>query len=195
MKSSFLETIKVVDGEVFNILYHQKRYESVLNSFGVHVYQDLSSFIKPPKDGIYRCRLVYSPTDLHVDISYHKYNKRDIKSLKLVYDDTIDYSFKSTCRDELNKLFALKENCDDILIVKNSLITDTSIANIAIFKNNMWLTPKTPLLKGTTRQRLLDEGQIVEVDIHVDDLKTVSKVVLLNAMIDFDIIQDISFKQ
>ncbi len=194
MKTSFLETIKSIDGEVQNIEYHQKRYESVLKSFGITLVRNLKILVKAPKDGTYRCRVVYSPSTLHVDITYHRYNKRDISSLKLVYDDMIDYSFKSTCRDELNKLFDLKDDCDDILIVKNSLLSDTSIANIAIFKNNMWLTPKIPLLKGTTRQRLLDEGKIVEADIHVDELKGISKIALFNAMIDFDIIQNINFK-
>jgi len=193
VKSSYLETIKVVDGKVFNIEYHQRRYESVLSFFGVSEYQNLSNFIQAPTEGIYRCRVVYSPKNLDLDISYHKYSKRDIQSLQLVYDDTIEYSLKSTSRDKLNDLFELKAGCDDILIVKNSLITDTSIANIAVFKDNIWLTPKTPLLKGTTRQRLLDEGKIVESDIKVEDLKTISKVALLNAMIDFDIIQNINF--
>jgi len=194
VKNSFLETIKAVDGETLNIDYHQKRYESVLKSFGITLVRNLKFLVKAPKDGIYRCRVVYSPENLHVDITYHRYNKRAVSSLKLVFDDMIDYSLKSTCRDDLNKLFDLKDDCDDVLIVKNLFITDTSIANIAIFKNNIWLTPKTPLLKGTTRQRLLDEGKIVEADIHVDELKTISKIALFNAMIDFDIIQNINFK-
>ena len=206
MKNSFLETIKAVDGEVFHMPYHQKRYESVLNTFGTprvfprngsgHMweYKKLSDYIHPPSDGIYRCRLVYSPqTPNIIDVTYHKYEKRKIESLKIVYDDNIDYSCKSTCRDEIDKLFAKKDSCDDILIVKNSFISDTSIANIAFLSEGEWITPRTPLLKGTTRARLLDEGKIIEKDIRVSDLKNYSKVALLNAMIDFDIIQNMSF--
>jgi len=74
------------------------------------------------------------------------------------------------------------------LIVKNSLITDTSIANIAFFDSIRWVTPALPLLKGTTREKLLREGKIFEENIHVDDLERFSKVALMNAMIDFDII-------
>ena len=51
----------------------------------------------------------------------------------------------------------LKKNikADDILIIKNGFITDTSIANILFFDGKKWITPKKPLLKGTVRERLL----------------------------------------
>ena len=89
--------------------------------------------------------------------------------------------------------FDKRESCDDILIVKNGYITDTSIANIALYDGNSWITPKVPLLKGTTRQRYLDNAKILESDIKVQDLKKFSKIALLNAMIDFDIITNISY--
>jgi 4-amino-4-deoxychorismate lyase len=57
----------------------------------------------------------------------------------------------------------------------------------------MWLTPKTPLLNGTTRQRLLDDGKIVEAEIKVHELRRFTKVALLNAMIGFDILERYEF--
>lgn len=190
MYKIFIETIKAVDGEVFHISYHQDRYESVLKKFGIKEVKNLNLYLKPPKNGLYRCRLTYdlSKTPHEIEVSYHEYNKRDISSLKLVYDDYIEYSMKYANRDELDRLFALRAECDDILIVKNSFITDTTIANIAFYDSNRWITPALPLLNGTTRQRLLDEGKIIEKDIHVEELKNFSKVALMNAMIDFDII-------
>ena len=190
MSSTFLETIKAVDGEIFNIFYHQQRYETVLKKFAIKDIQDLSLFLKPPKNGLYRCRLTYdlSKTPHQINVTYHRYKKREVSSLKILYRDDIEYSLKSTCRDELDKLYDLREECDDILIVKNSLITDTSIANIAFYSLDRWITPASPLLKGTTRERFLKEGKIFEADIHVDDLKKFSKTALMNAMIDFDII-------
>ncbi|DAB28556.1 MAG: branched-chain amino acid aminotransferase [Sulfurimonas sp. RIFOXYD12_FULL_33_39] len=186
----FLETIRAEDGEVFHISYHQKRYESVLKKFGVKEVQNLSLYLNPPKNGMYRCRLTYdlSKEPHQIDVTYYKYIKRDIASLKLLYDDNIEYSLKSTCREELDKLFAKRGECDDVLIIKNSFITDTSIANIAFYDLQRWITPALPLLKGTTRQRLLEEGKIFEKKIHVDELKNFSNVALMNAMIDFDII-------
>jgi len=190
MNKIFLETIRAIDGEVFNIPYHQQRYENVLNLFGIEDAKSLKNIVNPPNIGTYRCRLIYdiSKKPHTINISYHRYKKRDIKSLKLIYDNNIDYSLKSICRDELDILYSLRGECDDILIVRDSLVTDTSIANIAFFDSQRWVTPASPLLKGTTRARLLDAGVIFESDINVEDLQNFSKVALLNAMVDFDII-------
>lgn len=194
MKNEFLETIKIDKGNVYNLEYHQKRYESVLKHFNVYDAKSLVDYIKPPKDGLFRCRLIYNPDDIKkIDIQYIEYKKRDIKKLKLIYDNDINYFFKSTDRKALDKLHAKRGEADDILIVKNSLITDTSIANIALY-DGVWKTPKSPLLKGTTRQRYIDEGKIVEEDIDVKNIYNYSKVALLNAMIDFDIITDNNIK-
>ena len=70
------------------------------------------------------------------------------------------------------------------------MITDTSIANIAFYDGEKWLTPKRPLLKGTTRARYLKSGLVIEKDIFVDDIKLFTKVALMNAMIDFDIMAE-----
>nr|BAM75700.1 conserved hypothetical protein [uncultured microorganism] len=192
MSNTYLETIKSFNGEIFNLLYHQRRYESVLKSLGIRDFKNLQDYLNPPLSGLYRCRLTYDKQNIKV--SYHKYEKRVIKSIKLVYDDKIDYSKKFTNRDELNNLFEKREDCDEILIVKNSLVTDTSMANIAFYKDSLWYTPKKPLLEGTTRARLLDDGKIIEKDIDVKDVKNYSKVALMNAMIDFDIITQYNLK-
>jgi 4-amino-4-deoxychorismate lyase len=73
-------------------------------------------------------------------------------------------------------------------------VTDTSIANVAFYKDGLWFTPKKPLLEGTTRARLLNAGKIIEKDIGVKELKNYSKVALMNAMIDFDIITKYNLK-
>ncbi|MFT5836343.1 MAG: 4-amino-4-deoxychorismate lyase [Sulfurimonas sp.] len=192
MSKNYLETIKSLDGEIFNLLYHQRRYASVLKSLGISEFKNLKEFLNPPASGLYRCRLSYDEQE--INITYHKYKKRDVKSIKLVYDDEIDYSKKYSDRSELDNLFNKRENCDEILIVKNSLVTDTTIANVAFYNDGLWYTPKKPLLKGTTRARLLDAGKIMEKDIYVKDLKNYSKVALMNAMIDFDIITEYDLK-
>lgn len=187
MSNTFFETIKAIEGKVLNLSYHQARYESVLNYFGISKSQNLKDFIQLPKNGLYKCRLTYDVYN-NIEVTYQVYKKREISSLKIVYDDSIEYSMKYANRDKLDKLFALRGECDDILIVKNSLITDTSIANIAFFDGSRWITPALPLLRGTTRERLLREGKIFEEEIVVNDLEKFSQVALMNAMIDFDII-------
>lgn len=191
MKNSFLETIKSVDGKLFHMSYHQKRYESVLNSFAEKDVKNLEDYIDAPKIGIFKCRLVYDQDN--ISVSYHEYKKRDISSLKLIFNNEIDYSMKSTFREELDNLYSQRGECDDILIIKELLVTDTSIANIAFYNHGMWITPKNPLLKGTTRARLLDEGKLVEADIKVQELRSFSKVALLNAMTDFDVLDKCEF--
>ena len=191
VKSSFVETIKILDGEIYNLEYHQSRYESVLNSLGVSEYKNLKDFIEPPEWGLYRCRALYDAKSIEVE--YHPYKKIDISSFKLIFDNEIEYSQKSTERASIEHLFAQKEEADEVLIIKNLLVTDTSIANIALFRDGSWLTPKEPLLKGTTRERLLDEGKIVEADIKANELRSFSKIALLNAMIEFDIIDEFEF--
>jgi 4-amino-4-deoxychorismate lyase len=191
VKNSFLETIKSVDGKLFHMSYHQKRYESVLNSLAEKDVKNLEDYIDAPKIGIFKCRLVYNQYD--ISVSYHEYKKRDISSLKLIFNNEIDYSMKSTFREELDNLYSQRGECDDILIIKELLVTDTSIANIAFYNHGMWITPKNPLLKGTTRARLLDEGKLVEADIKVQELRSFSKVALLNAMTDFDVLDKCEF--
>jgi 4-amino-4-deoxychorismate lyase len=190
VNKTFLETIRAVDGEIFHISFHQERYESVLKHFCIDKAQNLEQFITPPEIGLYRCRLTYdlSKSPHRIEVTYHEYKKRDISSLKLVYDDEIEYALKSTCRDGLDALYDQRGECDDVLIVKNSLLTDTTIANIAFYDSNRWVTPALPLLKGTTRERLLRDKKIFESDIAVEDLKKFSKIALMNAMVDFDII-------
>jgi 4-amino-4-deoxychorismate lyase len=186
VKNKFFETIKILDGHVFHLEYHQERYESVLKSLGIGEFKNISEYLQAPEKGLFRCRMVYDADSL--EITCHEYKKREVKTLKLVYDDAIEYAQKSTDREKLNALYDLRENCDDVLIVRNSLITDTSIANIAFYREGVWYTPKKPLLEGTTRARLLKSKKIEEADIKEEDLKDYSGVALLNAMIEFDII-------
>lgn len=80
------------------------------------------------------------------------YVMRTIRSLQVVEDDAIDYSFKRCDRTSLSALVARKGECDEIIIVKNGLLTDTSYTNLALFDghdgsrpaNPCWLAPGVP---------------------------------------------------
>ena len=63
-----------------------------------------------------------------------------------------DYSFKFSNRKAIDDLLKFRNGCDDILIVRNGLITDTSYSNVVFRKDNMYFTPNFPLLNGTKRQ-------------------------------------------
>lgn len=180
-----LETIHVVDGQILNLDYHQKRLEYSRKCLGF--FSELLLTLDPPKNGEYRCRILYEKEIEKIE--YIPYRKREVSSFKLIHSD-IEYSLKYEDRHEIEHLFEQKEKADDIIIIKNDLVTDTSIANLCFYDGNNWITPKHPLLKGTTRQRLLDEGQIKCADIHHSDIHNYSKMAVMNAMSDFCIIED-----
>lgn len=182
----YFETIKCDDYEIFNLDYHEKR---VAKSIALNL--NLQEYIYPPSHELFRCKVIYTQDGI-IDVQYFKYKKRDIKSFKIIVDDDIDYSKKYLNRECLDKLFEQKEQADEIIIIKNGLVTDTSIANIAIFDGTSWITSKTPLLEGTTRIRLLEEKEIFEKDITLEMLQQAKKLALMNAMIDFDIIENYS---
>jgi 4-amino-4-deoxychorismate lyase len=114
------------------------------------------------------------------------YRPRLIDSLKIVENDNISYEFKYADRDEIDALFARREQCDDILIVKNGLITDTSYANILLKKGKQWFTPWSALLKGTMRTKLVEYSKVQEEEIPVTEISNFKSFKLINAMMEFD---------
>ena len=183
-KDIFFETILAQDGQTPNLEYHEQR---IFNTISKKI--DLSSVLNPPSKGIFRIKMIYDKNKI-LETSYFAYQKKRIRKLQLVYADTIDDSFKYLDRSDIDALYSKRKDSDEIIIVKNGFISDTSIANICIFKNNQWITPKIPLLKGTTRERLLKNNFIVEKNISIDELISSKKIALMNAMIGFDIYTD-----
>lgn len=185
----YFETIKCEDFEVFNLDYHQKR---VANTIGLNI--NLQEYINPISEELLRCKLIYDENGV-VDVLYFPYKKREIKSFKIIFDNEIEYSKKYLNRAKLDELYEKRDDCDEVIIIKNGIVTDTTIANIAIFYENFWITSKNCLLGGTTRARLLEEKKLLEKDITLDMLKNASKVALMNAMIGFDEIKDFKIKE
>ncbi|WP_152020222.1 aminotransferase class IV family protein [Aliarcobacter butzleri] len=185
----YFETIKCEDFEVFNLDYHQKR---VANTIGLNI--NLQEYINPISEELLRCKLIYDENGV-VDVLYFPYKKREIKSFKIIFDNEIEYSKKYLNRAKLDELYEKRDDCDEVIIIKNEIVTDTTIANIAIFYENSWITSKNCLLGGTTRARLLEEKELFEKDITLDMLKNASKVALMNAMIGFDEIKSFKIKE
>ncbi len=183
-----LETVKTVDGDILHVKYHQKRLEYSCKMLGFKSKYNLLSLIQAPKKGTYRCRIIYD--DVNINITYLPYKTKNILSLKVVQDNSIEYALKYENRDALNTLLERKADCDDIAIIKNGYLTDTTIANIALFDGEHWHTPKRPLLHGTTRQRLLDNGTIIEKDIALMSISSYEKCAIFNAMIGFVELED-----
>jgi 4-amino-4-deoxychorismate lyase len=185
--TSFFETIRCQDGDIFHLTYHQKR---IARTIGLNI--NLSDYIYPPSNKLLKCKIIYNKNGI-LDIKYTQYRPKIITTFKLIYDDNIEYKYKMLNRENLDNLYTKKGLADEIIIVKNGLITDTTIANIAIYNGTFWITPKSPLLFGTTRNRLLNEDKLIEKDITVDELLLAKKIALMNAMIDFKILEKVGF--
>jgi 4-amino-4-deoxychorismate lyase len=80
----------------------------------------------------------------------------------------------------------MKGTCDEVLIACDGYITDTSYSNVALFDGLEWVTPANPLLKGTQRAKLIASGLAKEKEVTISDLKQYKKLVLVNAMLEFD---------
>jgi 4-amino-4-deoxychorismate lyase len=187
-QQSFLETIKILNGIPQNLEFHNQRLNSTRQHFNSQSNTiDLKQFIVPPSiNGIYKCRVIYSNTI--EKIQYHSYTDRQFKTFQTVIANDINYQFKYLNREALNKLQA-GVAADDILIIKNGFITDTSIANVAFYDDNKWITPTTALLEGTTRARLLKQKKIIAAPIRLEDIKNYSKMALMNALLGFYVIK------
>jgi 4-amino-4-deoxychorismate lyase len=132
------------------------------------------------KNETLKCRVTYS--EEIEGIEYEAYTLKSIKSLKLVADDSIEYSYKFRNRDNLNNLLKLKGESDEVLIIKNGQVTDTSFTNIVFLKEGKWFTPEHPLLCGTRREYYIRKRRIKPIAITPDDLWQFEEARLINSM-------------
>jgi len=183
-----VETIKFHKGELQNISYHNERFNrSRQLLYKINEYFDLRDLLTIKSNiifGIYKLRIIYGKFVEKIEII--PYQMKKINSLKIVENNEIIYSFKYENRFIFDKLLEKKEKCDDILIINNGKITDTSYCNVVFSDGSKYYTSSTPLLKGTKREQLIRDGIIFEEDIALKDLKHFKKAFLINAMIDID---------
>ena len=193
--SRLVESIKIENGNMLNVSFHNERMvRSLYGIYGVTKEPDIEKLIVVPefaKTGVYKCRLIYDDKSSHVE--FIQYCLKPVRSLRLIIDDNICYPYKYVARDNINRLMDMRGDCDDILIVKNGMVTDSSYANV-VFSDSAgkWVTPATFLLPGTRRASLLSQGLITEVSISSSDIKKYTKVKLINAMLGLDDTQPIA---
>jgi 4-amino-4-deoxychorismate lyase len=182
------ETICVQNRRLINLAYHEARLNKTRTElFGFKDFWDLSKLITVPDfitDAPHKCRLAYGE-DI-IDIKWEPYSFRTITKIQRVYDDTIDYSYKYNDRTTLNNLYEKRRDAEEILIIKNGMVTDTLYCNVAFLKDGKWFTPDSPLLPGTQRAFLLNSGIIEEAHILEKDIQKYSHIKLFNAMISWE---------
>jgi 4-amino-4-deoxychorismate lyase len=183
-----VESLKLKDGIIPHIEYHQSR----LNRSMAELYPEaskpnLAGAIVIPEDcksGLFKVRVLYRNHIEKVEIEPYVFRK--IESLKVLHHESVDYHLKYTDRQILQELYAQRGDCDDVIIVKDGFVSDSFAANLLFFDGTKWFTPTTPLLKGTKRQFLLDQGIISEKEIREEDIRSFQKVGLVNALVDFE---------
>jgi 4-amino-4-deoxychorismate lyase len=182
--SPYIETIRIQDGDLKNLSYHQARFEWTRRSeLGLESHPDLNHTIKSYKglaQGSVKCRIRYGKEIESME--FEPYTRRVVKSLKVLIADHISYGFKYFDRTALDKLYTQRGTCDDIVMIKNGCVTDSYFANIVFWNGEGWFTPEAPLLPGTMRASLLDLGKIETARITQQDIGLYKKIRLINAM-------------
>ncbi|MEO1942642.1 MAG: aminotransferase class IV [Campylobacterales bacterium] len=132
-----------------------------------------------------RGRVLYSPTKVKVELE--RLGPRQFQKFKVVEVGDLDYHLKWANREKLEELKRNGEGADEVIILKNRLVTDTTISNLAFWdwEKGVWITPATPLLRGTTRERLLRRGVLKEAKIGIEELPRFNLIGMLNGVMGF----------
>lgn len=184
----FFESIRLHNGHFALTGLHEKRMKSTQEQhFGKAADTSLHDYLHQfefPQKGLFKCRLAYGMILSNPELI--PYTQKVVETLRVVEGDSLAYSYKYTDRSHISKLFKQRQQCDDILIVQNGLITDTSYCNIIFELEGEWFTPHKPLFKGVQRQFLLDEGLVRSFPIKISDLHKFDHFRLVNAMIPWE---------
>ena len=184
MQKKLFETIRIQDGRAIHLSYHNDRCNHSRKAlFGAEDTIDLAEHLPNlPVKGLYRAKVIYDAKNIHT--TYTLYRPKKIAQIRL-FETDLNYPHKYLDRQTLDQALAQYPDCDEILFVRQGLLTDTTIANIALRQAGTWYTPTTPLLPGTARARLLDEGRITLRDIPASEIAQYDGLALMNAMIGF----------
>lgn len=185
-KAILFETLAVKNNEILNLEYHNHRFiQGQIFLEKKIIEKDISKFVHSANNNkLIRCRVIYDKDTIEVDC--FEYIPKQINSFKIIECNEIDYTHKYYNRELLSELLIKKQNCDEIIIIKNNFVTDCTIGNLLFLNDGRWYTPDTPLLKGTQRQFLLDNKKIQLATIKKDDIKNYQKLMMINALNPFD---------
>lgn len=183
-----IDTIRIENGVIHNLEWHQQRVDEAISHYFKSSNRlkliDILDTKAILNESIVRCTISYNADSF--EVKYFPYTAKIINRFKLIEVSEIDYHHKYADRTMFNSLLVDNPDYDEVIISQNGHITDTTIANIALFDGSHWITPNTYLLNGTTRRRLISLGMLNEVCVKTLDLKKFKSIKLLNAMLDFE---------
>jgi para-aminobenzoate synthetase/4-amino-4-deoxychorismate lyase len=102
-----------------------------------------------------------------------------------ISSDNIFLYHKTTNRQVYEHAMAAVSGVDDVILYnERDEITEATIANIAVYIDNQWVTPPVScgLLPGTMRQKLLHKGKINERVITRRELQDAKQITLFNSI-------------
>lgn len=179
-----IETILLQHGRYCRLYWHQMRIRMSLARLGTQPRWHLHELLPDPAQQLdpARVRLQYSPRGIEsLNILPHEprqWHRLDLAEIPRAYQ----YGLKYADRSGLQQLLCAQPLADDILLMHQGSLLDTSCANIALQIQGHWLTPARPLLPGTTRAHLIATGLIEPADLRVDDLAAATQIALFNAL-------------
>ena len=92
---------------------------------------------------------------------------------------------KTTRRSPYEARAARHPEADDVVLVNDrGEVTETTIANLAVFSQGRWCTPplSAGCLPGVERRRLLEGGRLVEQSLTVDDVVRAEALAVVNSL-------------
>jgi 4-amino-4-deoxychorismate lyase len=185
------ESIRVNDGQVPLLDFHQKRielsYSAVFKKVSTYNLKEcIEPFLK--KDGIQKCRFIYDDKNYRVEIiDYQLIEPKRIGWLRI--DPNFNYSFKFFNRSFFNKINEVYSACDEIILIQNNEITDSTYCNIVIYINNEWILPKSYLLNGVERSRIISKYNFTVAPVSIDKFLLAKEYKLINSMRPFELVE------
>jgi 4-amino-4-deoxychorismate lyase len=183
----FIESIRIKDGRIERLDYHQSRVNRTFLNFGKSPFLQLNGIITPNAlnaSGVVKCRVQYDLQQV-LDITYSTYALKQIRSISLVELEGRKYDFKYADREWITNLL-LNAGTDEIIMTDQGIVKDASYANLAFYDGESWYTPQIPLLEGTQRAFLLEANKIQVADIITSNLHQYQMVKFINAMMTWE---------
>lgn len=187
------ETIKLLDGTLQNMPYHNARFHRTLAAlYGVHhTAPKLEDSILIPtdcSDGIFKVKVIYNNKIVATEISLYEISLH--KTILIEESPLLVYNYKNVDRS----IFAIPTGFDDVIYTQNGLLTDSTFCNLALFDGEHWHTPSTYLLEGTKLAVLISQEILRPKKIHIEDLNSYQKIAFINAMRDFELVYHFSLE-
>jgi 4-amino-4-deoxychorismate lyase len=186
--SQFFESIRVKDGIAEQLGFHQLRVNKTLKAFDASNHSiELASIVQQlvlPADGLFKLKISYDLNG-NYQSAFTPYQYKQIQNFALVDIKEQSYDYKFSNRDWINEAL-IQSGKDEIMMHDGGLIKDCSYTNIVFYDGVNWYTPAVPLLEGTQRAKLIEEGIIQPKALYVQDIPNFKKFKCINAMLNWN---------